>query len=185
MGNWIVPYPVAGALFGAAAALAFALFKSFLDRRQALAETVSMLDAELQNVERHCKDSWAILRGVSRSDYAKEKIEMAQFPSGGLVTLSIKDLLGLPPMLIQDLMTMVIYLRNTNIMSENAKVEPSRERLATISDALLARLDISQRRARGIRVAMRRRWLTGGASYPDERQWPTITSAPAEIAPKT
>jgi hypothetical protein len=182
LGPWTIPVPFAAALVGATAALLFALFKSFLDRRQGLIDTVSLLRAELENVERHTKDSFHTL-GSSGGTYVRERLEMSQFPEGGLVTLKVRDLLGLPTLLIQDLMTLVIYLRNFNLLAGSFSANTADAAFDTQMDVLISRLMISQRWATDIRCAMKQNVLTGALTYAKASQTPTVSARRPTVSP--
>ena len=173
LGLWIVPVPMAAAIVGAISALLFALFKSFLDRRRLLIDLVRMLVAELENLERHTNDSFQILRGTGRSGYGGERLTITQFLDGGLVTLKVRDLLGLPTRLIRDLMVLVVFLRNFNTLADILKNKEEDTAFDAQLDVLRARLMIAQKWAGDIRSSVKQNLLTGTVGYPKKTQTPT------------
>lgn len=175
VGPWTIPIPVVAAILGASAALLFALLKSALDRRQALIDMVRLLQAELDNAIRHTQDSWYTLPSSCDSTLVKAQVEMTRFPASGLVTLQIKDLIGLPSLLITDLMTLILYLRNFNFLADEIKEGSGSPAFVAQLDVLRARLMISQKWAKAINAGMKQNWFTGKVGYPKESQAPTTS----------
>lgn len=136
------------------------LFLNLFQRRQRHSDTVRMIRAELLNLERHCQE--ARLQLEADRPLSPVQILFAKLPEGGLVSLETTNLLGVSDLLCRDLMALVIFLRNTNVLIDRAVEVPAS---AAVLTALRERLQSADRDAHSVRRAMQDNWLTGGATY--------------------